>query len=77
MGKIIKHNFRGNEWCVPERCPCITCPIWLSEEVEPDCACKPCEQRGLRQPEDVICYKTSNGQFSAWDKKTNKKIIVK
>lgn len=76
MGEVIKHNFLSKDWCVPERCPCLTCPIWLSEKVTPDCACKPCEQRGLRRPEDVICYRTTNGKFSAIDKNTGNRIVI-
>ena len=76
MGEVIKHNFLSKDWCVPERCPCLTCPIWLSDKVTPDCACKPCEQRGLRRPEDVICYRTSNGRISATDKNTGKRIVI-
>ena len=76
MGEIIKHNFLPKDWCVPERCPCLTCPIWLSEKVIPNCACKPCEQRGLRRPEDVICYRTTNGEFSAIDINTGNRIVI-
>ena len=65
MDKIIKHNFLSNDWCVPERCPCLTCEYWLNGD--PKCACKPCEQKGLRQPEKVICYKTSGGEFGKYD----------
>lgn len=60
---IIKHNFLSKEWCVEERCPCLTCELWLSETENPKCACKPCNQPGSRTPEKVICWKTSGGRY--------------
>lgn len=69
MGKIIEHDFRPmkggplHDRCTPERCPCLTCEFWLDENLHPKCACKPCEEPGLINPEDVICYKTSKGKF--------------
>jgi len=69
MGKVIKHDFRPQKnpsWrdrCTPEWCPCLSCEIWLNENLHPECACKPCSVPGLRNPKDVICYKTSNGEF--------------
>jgi len=65
MGKIIHHNFKSKDWCVKERCPCLTCEYWINSN--PKCACKPCQQRGLMAPEDVICYKTSNGKYGYYD----------
>lgn len=73
---MIRHNFITKDWCVPERCPCLTCPIWLSEEIDPVCACKPCDEKGLRRPEDVLCYRTTNGEFKAYDKRTYKRIVI-
>jgi hypothetical protein len=67
MGEVIKHNFLSNDWCVPERCPCLTCKYFWSEKIDAKCACKPCNQKGLRRPEDVLCYKTSDGKYGYYD----------
>lgn len=68
MAEIIKHNFLTRDWCTPQRCPCLTCEVWLDDTVKPQCACKPCDTPGLMNPEDVICWKTTGGEISVRDK---------
>ena len=60
--------FKGSDWCVPHRCPCLTCELWNSNEIEPECACLPCKKHGLGRPEDIVCWKTYN-KLRAYDKK--------
>lgn len=64
-GNILKYNFAGKEWCVPWRCPCLTCELWNQEEIKIQCWCAPCEKRGLMCPEDHVCWKTTNGMIPA------------
>ena len=65
--------FKGTDWCVPHRCPCLTCELWNSIELEPSCACRPCAQLGLNRPEDVVCWKTHE-DLKAYDKKSDRYI---
>lgn len=73
ISKILHPVFGGRDWCVPWKCPCLTCELWLNDDIEPDCACKPCSVKGLRQPEDVWCWKTSE-TCRAFDKLTTEVI---
>lgn len=66
-------TFKGSDWCVPHRCPCLTCELWNSAHLEPDCACRPCNQKGLRAPENVVCWKTCD-ELKAFDRKTQRVI---
>lgn len=68
--------FKGSDWCVPHRCPCLTCELWNSKELEPDCACRPCTQHGLQRPEDVCCWKTYE-ELRAFDRNTMRFIASK
>lgn len=63
----------SNDWCVPWKCPCLTCELWLNDSLEPNCACKPCSVKGLRRPQDVWCWKTAE-TCRAFDNLTSKFI---
>lgn len=66
-------TWKGRDWCVEIRCPCLTCELWLNERIDVDCACKPCSQNGLKAPEEVFCWKTDEN-VHAWDKRSMKKL---
>lgn len=66
--KILRVDFSGGEWCVPGICPCLTCELWLNDDLDPDCCCLPCRKKGLRRPQDIICWKT-NEALRVFDKK--------
>lgn len=71
--KPSESTFKGTDWCVPHRCPCLTCELWNSKEIEPGCACLPCTKNGLKRPEDIICWKTCE-DIKAFDKKSMRYI---
>ncbi len=73
IGKILRLSVGSTDWCVPWKCPCLTCELWLNDDIELDCACKPCYVKGLRDPKDVYCWKTVE-TCRAFDKRTLKFI---
>lgn len=66
-------TFKGSDWCVPHRCPCLTCELWNSTYLEPNCACRPCNQKGLSAPENVVCWKTCD-ELKAFDQRQQRHI---
>lgn len=67
--KILYVDFSNGDWCIPGKCPCLTCELWLNDDLEPECCCLPCRKKGLRRPRDVFCWET-NEVLRAFDKKT-------